>query len=90
MSESKNDELNEGLSVMHHVDARRLFCPMPVIKLQNTIENLPVGDRIELVATDPGTLHDVPAWCRIHGHKVIGSEESFDPREVRITVEICD
>jgi tRNA 2-thiouridine synthesizing protein A len=29
----------------------------------------------EVHATDPGVKHDIPAWCRVHGHEVLSVEE---------------
>ncbi len=52
-----------------------MLCPMPVIKLQNCINPLPVGARVEITCTDPGALSDIPAWCRINGHSIISSRE---------------
>ena len=72
----------------HQLDARRMFCPMPVIRTQNKIKELQVGDTLEVVCTDPGALNDIPAWCRINGHKVISTEERDD--EVMVTVEVCE
>ena len=55
----------------HTLDTKGLLCPMPVIKTQNKIQTLSTGDRVLVEATDPGVMHDIPAWCRINGHKVI-------------------
>ena len=57
------------------VDARNLICPLPVIRTQQMIESMADGERLLVIATDPGTMHDVPAWCRVHGHEVINSAE---------------
>lgn len=54
-----------------HVDARRLLCPLPVIRVQQAIANLSAGTCVSVVCTDPGALHDIPAWARIHGHRVL-------------------
>lgn len=59
----------------HVVDARRLLCPMPVIRTQSKLKALAPGDIVEVVCTDPGATHDIPAWCRMHGHAVIGVED---------------
>ncbi len=48
---------------------------MPVIRLGEMIEKVAVGDTIEMLATDPGVLHDIPAWCNVHGHKVLEIQE---------------
>lgn len=69
------------------VDARRLLCPMPVIRAQNKIETLQAGDTVSVVCTDPGAKNDIPAWCRINGHKVLDMRSNND--EITITIEVC-
>ena len=58
------------------LDLKRLLCPMPVIKVQNAMKKLVVGERLIAVCTDPGTLHDIPTWCRINGEKVVNIEQN--------------
>lgn len=57
------------------VDARRLLCPMPVIRVQNQVKSLPAGTLVEAQCSDPGVMHDIPAWCRINGHRVVETRE---------------
>lgn len=71
----------------HELDARRLLCPMPVIRAQDAIARLNNGDIIKVICTDPGALNDVPAWCRINGHKVLETSENDD--EIIITIEVA-
>ena len=70
------------------LDARGLLCPLPVIRVQDAMRQLADGSVLEVDATDPGTLHDIPAWCRVHGHGV-ESEEDGDGFRFRI-VKGCD
>ena len=70
------------------LDAKRLLCPMPVIRTQDKIKTLSIGDVLEVVCTDPGALNDVPAWCRINGHKVLETKTVDD--EVFIIIEVVD
>ncbi len=70
----------------HHLDARRLLCPMPVIKTQDTIKNLNNGDILSVVCTDPGAEHDIPAWCRINGHKVLDINHAN--HDITISIEV--
>ena len=72
----------------HELDARRLLCPMPVIKVQNKVNELEAGDTLQVTCTDPGALNDVPAWCRINGHKVLDSQRNDDL--IIITIEVGD
>jgi TusA-related sulfurtransferase len=57
------------------LDARRLLCPMPVIKLQDCLNKQAMGTRVEITSTDPGAMNDIPTWCRINGHELISSRE---------------
>lgn len=59
----------------HKLDCSRLLCPMPVIKTQNALKELETGDILEVTCTDPGTLSDIPTWCRINSHEVLSYEE---------------
>jgi len=70
------------------LDARRMFCPMPVIRTQDKIKELNIGDTLEVISTDPGALNDIPAWCRINGHKVLETRDRED--EVFVLIEVCD
>jgi tRNA 2-thiouridine synthesizing protein A len=59
---------------------------MPVIKVQNAIESLPVGTVVEAICTDPGALNDIPAWSRINGHRVL--ETRTDEGQYIVVVEV--
>lgn len=68
------------------VDARRLLCPMPVIRTQDAVQQLQPGQTLQVLCSDPGVLHDIPAWCRVHGHEVLDIQEGQDEIVIRILV----
>ncbi len=68
------------------VDARNLLCPMPVIRVQEAVESLASGAVIKAICTDPGVLHDIPAWVRVHGHTLISAQEENDEYVVIVQV----
>ena len=70
----------------HEIDARRLLCPMPVIRTQDKIKTLADGDLLTVTCTDPGVKSDIPAWCRIHGHEVV--DTLTEGREITITIKV--
>ena len=74
--------------MMHTLDAKRLLCPMPVIRTQDKVMTLSAGEILQVICTDPGALNDIPAWCRINGHKVINTQQGQD--EIMITIEVGD
>jgi tRNA 2-thiouridine synthesizing protein A len=60
----------------HILDVRHLLCPLPVIRTQHAVAQLAPGDTLEVHATDPGALHDIPTWCRINGHEVLATSRA--------------
>jgi len=70
----------------YELDARRMLCPMPVIKTQNRVKELAVGDILDVVCTDPGALSDIPAWARINDHEIVETGEKNG--EIIITVRV--
>ena len=44
------------------------------------------GERLEVFCTDPGAASDIPAWCRINGHRVLELRE--ERGELRILIQV--
>ncbi len=59
---------------------------MPVIKTQNAIKTMSVGERLLVIATDPGVKQDIPTWCRINGHEVLSIEEQES--DINIIIQV--
>jgi tRNA 2-thiouridine synthesizing protein A len=72
------------LEVTQRVDARGLSCPMPIVKTAQGIKTVPAGGLLELVATDPGSVKDVAAWCRTTGNELV--EQSTGDGEYRFVI----
>ena len=68
------------------LDTRGLLCPLPVIRTQDAVKNMEKGATLRVIATDPGVLPDIPAWCRIHGHKLIETTDGDTEISIRIQV----
>jgi tRNA 2-thiouridine synthesizing protein A len=56
------------------VDARGLRCPAPVIRLARAAKEAPPGTVLTVWWTDPAARHDIPAWARMRGHVVLGTD----------------
>jgi tRNA 2-thiouridine synthesizing protein A len=70
----------------YELDAKNILCPMPVIRTQDKVNTLLQGDKLKVICTDPGALNDIPAWCRINGHKVLKATQTDD--EVILLIEV--
>jgi tRNA 2-thiouridine synthesizing protein A len=64
--------------VSHVVDARGLACPLPVIRLAAAARDLPDGTLVTVLWTDPAAEHDIPAWARMRGHRVLAGPAADD------------
>lgn len=59
------------------LDATGLICPLPVLKAKKAIRDVAVGQRLTILATDPGAEDDMVAFCHVTGHTLVeaGREE---------------
>lgn len=63
------------VSVDVEVDAKGMYCPMPIVKLKKTTKTMKKGQILKLVATDPGSKRDVPAWANKTGAEILETSE---------------
>lgn len=73
-------------SIDQQVNARRLLCPLPVIRTQDAITKMQPGQILEVTSTDPGAKVDIPSWCRINGHEVLDIREEDNENIITIKV----
>lgn len=55
------------------VDARGLLCPLPVLRLAKALHAKPPGTVARLLATDPGAVEDVEAFCAARACRLMES-----------------
>ena len=67
------------------LDARKLACPMPVLKSRKIIKKMKINQVLEILTTDPGSMNDIPAWAQVTGQELISKEE-VGPKEFRFLV----
>jgi tRNA 2-thiouridine synthesizing protein A len=56
------------------VDASGLSCPMPVVKAAKEMRGLQPGQILKIVATDRGSLADIPAWTEDTGNELLDTQ----------------
>ena len=61
----------EEIKVTKTLDTRNMYCPLPVVKLSGAIKGIAVNEIVEVLATDPGTLADLPNWARSTGNEIV-------------------
>ena len=77
--------MSDDIKISKTFDLKGLACPMPVVKVSKGIKDVEVGDVIEAISTDPGSLTDIPAWARTTGNEVIKTEQ--DDKVIRFYIK---
>ena len=67
--------MSENIKADKVMDLKGLACPMPVVKVSKGIKDVEVGQVIEAVTTDPGSLADFPAWAKTSGNEILKTEQ---------------
>ncbi len=55
----------------HTLDAKGLNCPLPILRTKKAIKDVPSGEVLTVLATDPGSVKDFEAFCRSTGHELM-------------------
>lgn len=62
--------------VTTQLDTSGKCCPMPIVETNMAMKKVNSGQVVEIIATDPGTQTDIPAWCERTGNTLLESNEA--------------
>lgn len=65
------------MSIQFHqtLDVKGAKCPMPIVKSRKTVNSLPVGNVLQVIATDRGSVADFQGWAKAAKNvELIGQE----------------
>ena len=62
----------------HLLDAKGLNCPLPILKARKALKDVPAGETLEILATDPGAVADFQAFCRQTGNELVEHSQDDD------------
>ena len=61
------------------LDVKGHNCPMPVIKTKGAFDDLPVGETLEIVSTDSGSMSDIGGWAEsTEGAELVDQQEATE------------
>lgn len=84
LQKNQADEVNQILEgkeadievhIDQTIDARFKSCPYPVLQGKKTINNMEIGQVVKILATDPGSLRDIPSWAKNTKQEFISYQE---------------
>ena len=69
-------DLDSSLQPDQVLDCIGLYCPTPILNTRQAIDNLAVGDVLEVWADDPAAEEDIKAWAKRAEQKLISIEKT--------------
>jgi tRNA 2-thiouridine synthesizing protein A len=60
------------------LDAKGLKCPLPVLRARKAMKDVPQGELLQVLATDPGAVKDFAHFCDTTGHDLVESKQVGD------------
>jgi TusA-related sulfurtransferase len=54
------------------IDARGAYCPGPLMELIAALKLINIGDEIEVLSSDKGSIKDIPEWVNKVHHEMVG------------------
>jgi tRNA 2-thiouridine synthesizing protein A len=70
---SSAQPLAETTTITESWDAGDMACGDLVLALRLRLNTLPAGAVLQVLASDPAAPEDLPAWCRLTGHRLLWS-----------------
>lgn len=58
------------------IDAKYQKSPIPVLRAARVMRDMAAGERLRVLATDPGAVADIRDFCKKTGHALIAASES--------------
>ncbi|WP_442753653.1 sulfurtransferase TusA family protein [Methylocystis sp. JAN1] len=56
------------------LDARGLNCPMPILRAKKALKEIAIGQTLEVLASDPGSMSDFEAFAKQTGDELVSAE----------------
>jgi tRNA 2-thiouridine synthesizing protein A len=57
------------------LDTTGLRCPMPLLKTKLELNGMAAGEVLMVIASDPGSARDIPAYLSLTRHELVSSAE---------------
>jgi tRNA 2-thiouridine synthesizing protein A len=76
--------MNNPSKPITQLDVTGLQCPLPVLKAQKALRDLPLGAEIVVLASDPAAKIDFPHYCNQSGNHLVESLQKGEIFHFRI------
>jgi TusA-related sulfurtransferase len=56
--------VTQSYEIADTLDVQGASCPTPVVRTKQAVDDVAVGEVVEVLATDPGSLSDIESWAQ--------------------------
>ncbi|MFQ5785951.1 MAG: sulfurtransferase TusA family protein [Alphaproteobacteria bacterium] len=84
MGESEREGGGGSAATTRVLDVKGLACPLPVLRAKKAMRDVPAGEVLEVLATDPGAVKDFEAFCKVTGHTLVDCRDDAGVFRFRI------
>ncbi|HOK40764.1 MAG TPA: sulfurtransferase TusA family protein [bacterium] len=84
IKEEKKEEIKEGQKEEIIFDLRGTPCPINYVKIKLKLEELQIGDILEVYLDDGEPIKNVPASLQNDGHEIIAKEKKLNYYKIKI------
>ena len=74
----KPENITSDVEIHQRIDARGLYCPIPVYKTRQAVLEAKPDQVIEILADDPAAEEDIKRWAKRTGNTVLSFEDCDD------------
>ena len=78
MSDKSKKSIDPDIEIHHKIDARGLYCPIPVYKTRQAVLEAKHEEVVEILADDPAAEEDISRWAKRTGNTVLAFEQCDD------------
>lgn len=70
------------MTIDETLDTSGLLCPLPVLKARKRLRQMTAGQVLQVLATDPAAIIDIPHFCAEGGHALISMQDAEDGSQI--------
>ncbi len=75
---SEKENVNTAKQPKRTLDCIGLYCPQPLFQARENMDNINVGEILEVLADDPAAEEDIKRFAKRTGHQIILFEKKGD------------
>lgn len=68
--------VQDSIEPAAELDCVGLYCPIPIARTKEEIENVDIGQVLKIEADDPAAEEDIPRWAKRSGHELVKFQRS--------------